>query len=190
MGVILKEETDEPKTFIYPTHIDWEGSKLTCHAYYGSRTVDAMLNEVHNNPQRIVWAGDYADPESTDPEEKNLFDICYDSEYPEITEYKPSNAFKMVMKKRGLYLCNKSKMEYVDLYRDGLRQNAIHPLPLLTAEGNTGQNGGDYYGRNMKMVGSWARDLIFCTAELPEGYKEIRPNFKENMTMDEEKAWK
>ena len=33
------------------------------------------------------------------------------------------------------------------------------PLPLLTSSGN-GQSGGDYAGKHMDIVGSWAGDII------------------------------
>ena len=42
----------------------------------------------------------------------------------------------------------------------------LHPLSLLTAEGN-GRGGGDYNGPNMDMVGTWARDVISMENEAP-----------------------
>jgi hypothetical protein len=53
---------------------------------------------------------------------------------------------------------------------DGWR---IHPLPLLTCEGN-GRGGGDYRGES-DLVGRWSRDLISVEPVLAEleGYKEI-----------------
>ena len=57
---------------------------------------------------------------------------------------------------------------------------AIHPLPLLTCEGN-GRGGGDFYGRRgMKLVGSWARHRISVSNKVPKGYKEIKFNLIEN----------
>ena len=58
----------------------------------------------------------------------------------------------------------------------------MHPLPLLTCEGN-GNGGGDYHSEYGKeYVGTWARDLIGCvsTKKDLEGYTEIIPNFKED----------
>lgn len=86
------------------------------------------------------------------------------------------------------FLVNVTKKEYVDLWEapcvDGY---TIHPLPLLTAEGN-GRGGGDYSGLNMDMVGTWARDYIvvhehnwnFASGLDSQGYKHITPNFMES----------
>lgn len=54
----------------------------------------------------------------------------------------------------------------------------IHPLPLLTAEGN-GRGGGDYHGAHETLVGSWARDVISIEKELPVGYTRLEVNFEE-----------
>ena len=56
----------------------------------------------------------------------------------------------------------------------------IHPLPLLTAEGN-GRGGGDYYGSDMELVGTWARDVISVERQVPEGYSELVCNFTEHI---------
>ena len=53
----------------------------------------------------------------------------------------------------------------------------IHPLPLLTCEGN-GRGGGDFSGEN-EFVGSWARDVVSIEFDAPEGFTEIFPNFRE-----------
>jgi hypothetical protein len=54
----------------------------------------------------------------------------------------------------------------------------IHPLPLLTADGN-GRGGGDYNGEGIDHVGTWARDRISLMKEIPEDFTEITPNFDE-----------
>ena len=54
----------------------------------------------------------------------------------------------------------------------------IHPLPLLTCEGN-GRGGGDFRGDEKGIVGSWARDVISVEKTNPlvttdtMDYKEI-----------------
>lgn len=84
------------------------------------------------------------------------------------------------------FLINTDKMQFVDLwdvpYVDGHR---VHPLPLLTAEGN-GRGGGDYTGLSMNLVGTWARDNITVAEHnwnmydtLKAKYTEIKPNFAE-----------
>ena len=59
-------------------------------------------------------------------------------------------------------------------------QIRIHPLPLLTAEGN-GRGGGDYCGSDMELVGTWARNVISVERQVPEGYSELVCNFTEHI---------
>ena len=47
----------------------------------------------------------------------------------------------------------------------------LHPLPLLTCEGN-GRGGGDFHGSN-ELIGTWARDVISVAAKKPKGFKEL-----------------
>ena len=61
-------------------------------------------------------------------------------------------------------------------------QIRIHPLPLLMAEGN-GRGGGDYYGSDMELVGTWARCVISVERQVPEGYSELVCNFTEHITV-------
>jgi hypothetical protein len=72
----------------------------------------------------------------------------------------------------GRYVINHSKREFVDKTKVPNRDGwYIHPLPLLTCEGN-GKGGGDFRG-DSNLVGSWARDLISVYDTAPENYKEI-----------------
>jgi len=62
-----------------------------------------------------------------------------------------------------------------------MRKNVykIHPLPLLTCEGN-GQGGGDFYGEdNKKLIGKWARNRISIESTKPKGYAELIFDLKE-----------
>jgi hypothetical protein len=59
------------------------------------------------------------------------------------------------------YIVNHTKKVYVK------KTDGLHPLSLLTAEGN-GRGGGDYNGPNMDMVGTWARDVISMENEAPD----------------------
>jgi hypothetical protein len=69
------------------------------------------------------------------------------------------------------FLVNWDRREYVDKHAvtpepDGWR---IHPLPLLTVEGN-GRGGGDFRGADPAgVVGRWTRDHISAAAKAPEG---------------------
>jgi hypothetical protein len=47
----------------------------------------------------------------------------------------------------------------------------LHPLPLLTVEGN-GRGGGDLHDAP-PIVGSWARDVISVEQSVDEGFEQI-----------------
>ena len=80
------------------------------------------------------------------------------------------------------FLVNHNKKEFVDKSKlkeiKDWKGVSIHPLPLLTCEGN-GRGGGDFRGEN-KLIGTWARDSISVETKQPVGFKEIVPNFKES----------
>jgi hypothetical protein len=81
--------------------------------------------------------------------------------------------------KKGKYLINFDKKEFVNKTKvpkdnDGWR---IHPLPLLTCEGN--DRGGskiNFYGDEKGLVGRWSRDIIGSSTNktnIPKEFKEI-----------------
>ena len=53
----------------------------------------------------------------------------------------------------------------------------MHPLPILTCEGN-GRGGGDFH-KGDDLVGKWARNRVTVANEVPEGYSEIEFNLFE-----------
>lgn len=89
------------------------------------------------------------------------------------------------------WLINDDKKLFIDLWDlpcvDGYR---VHPLPLLTAEGN-GRGGGDYSGLDMALVGSWSRDFIRVSeTNWPlledlkrHGYTQMSPLFMETYSI-------
>ena len=104
---------------------------------------------------RVVWAGDYADNEPKS--DKNLYSLADDKDpfYTDIPkDFIPYR-----------FIVNHTKKQYVE------KKGDIHPLPILTAEGN-GRGGGDYYGDSTH-VGTWARDVISVENEVPTGYTEL-----------------
>jgi hypothetical protein len=100
-----------------------------------------------------------------------VYDRCTDK-----TKVKPEYALSIL---DSIYVINHTKKSFVDKTkvpnRDGWR---IHPLPLLTCEGN-GRGGGDYRNDD-KIVGSWARDLISVSSTKPEGFTEVEFNLTED----------
>ena len=169
------------------------GCKLMEHSYIGNLFVTTVKNTLFNNPCQVIWAGDYADHEpDTD---KNMYDLVettslIEAELPYEDMKQVQNVLKEQLRpeaEKMLYLVNKTKGLYVDYSK--VKEDDYHfridPLPLLTAEGN-GRGGGDYEGHNMKLVGSWARDVIYVTDKLPEGLVELIPAFEEGDFEDEE----
>jgi hypothetical protein len=187
MGQYYKPININKKEWLY-SHDYNNGLKLMEHSYIGNNFVNAVENLLIEGgswfKNKIVWAGDYADEEPTS-EWTNLKD-----EYPnkclysiigiEKNEIKPKNTKKIDKKYR--YLCNFDRKEYVDYeaVKEIEKDWKINPLPLLTAEGN-GRGGGDFHedGIGSVFVGTWARNKIGIMVEIPKGFTELDPNFKE-----------
>lgn len=147
------------------------GLKLMEHSYIGNHFVSSFETLIKNNPQRVVWAGDYAD--ECKGRKTNLYNRCKD--------LNKANPTERVSVTETRYIVNHSKKEFVDKFNvpeiATWKGTKIHPLPLLTCEGN-GMGGGDFRGEN-KFVGTWARDIISVESKKPQGYAEINPNFAE-----------
>lgn len=168
--IILKDDTNEVEGWLYSHDFD-NGLKLMEHSWMKNNFVRAVESLLLKTPKRIVWAGDYADEEDTG---KSLYCSCEDS-----TNINRSNISDDVSVDEWIninrYIVNHTKKEYVDKLEvpggdDGWR---VHPLPLLTCEGN-GRGGGDYRGES-ELIGCWARDLISVESNLEEfkDYKEL-----------------
>lgn len=149
-----------------------DGLKLMEHAWSDGPMVAAVVNLLAAENHRLVWAGDYADLE---PDGETLYNRCAS---------RTDAPVKPVVRHRYLY--NVTKQEWLDLAACPAfladwseRPVVIHPLPLLTAEGN-GRGGGDYFGTGMEFIGRWARDVIFVKEFEPKINSEIRPNFVED----------
>ena len=151
-----------------------EGAKLTEHSYMNTNMMNVVeyLISKHGRfyKSRIVWAGDYANPEDSDEEEghgnKESINLYRLADF--YSSYEDS-----VDKSSGGYIVNHTKRLYVDKERQYNENNnifVIHPLPLLISEGN-GRGGGDYRGSNEHLCGTWARDVISIEQEIPDDYK-------------------
>lgn len=159
-------------------HMYQQGLKLMEHSYIGNPFVSAFEFQISEDgpfyKSRVVWAGDYADTEPESDHDgpglemngKNLYSMAMDEERPNLKLQKPLIRDTSMYR----YIVNHTKKQYVD------KQNFIddlHPLPLLTCEGN-GRGGGDYRGSSETLCGSWARDVISADRKAPEGYSELR----------------
>lgn len=163
------------------------GAKLMEHSYIGNSFVEAveflLVDDGEGNKgrwsgNRIVWAGDYANAEPLSG--NNLYSLAEEKDKLKmLIEAVPPNYH---------YLVNWDKKEFVNKTKcNPMTANwntnnmKIHPLPLLTADGN-GRGGGDYHGNthSMNYVGTWAKDRISLMKEIPEDFTEIIPNFDED----------
>ena len=185
--VILGEKTEENhetvKAWMY-SHEYGDGLKLMEHSYQGNNFVSTFEKQLSRkgdyHKSRVVWAGDYADEEpglkiinEGKEYDANLYSLCNDK-----NEIKP----KVSKTDTYPYILNHTKKLFVDKNKvpeikdwEGAK---IHPLPLLTCEGN-GRGGGDFRGDEKGIVGSWARDVISVEKTNPlvttdtMDYKEI-----------------
>lgn len=174
---ILLAEKDEQQAheFIRAFILAFTGQKLMEHSYIDDpfvKCVESLLTpEGMFYKTRLVWAGDYADVEAN--QEKNLYQIADEDK----------NAQKELLTRTLVsadyrYILNHTKQLYVDKNKC---KNTIHPLPLLTAEGN-GRGGGDYRGTNLELVGSWARDVISVERVMPNHFTELVCGFGDDET--------
>lgn len=163
---------------------EWaEGLKLTEHSYIGNNFVKAAMHLIAlHKGKPFVWCGDYADKNFKDEQGKeyNVFNLQKNVNPSQLGTMLDAN--NIDFKSNYKYIVNYSKREYVKLPEEpknnNWRERIIHPLPLLTADGNQ-QGGGDYYGINEDFVGRWAYDRIGVTNKRPH-YKRLKIEFKEN----------
>ena len=142
------------------------GVKLMEHAYIGESVMNIV--EFMLSPKgmfykgRLVWAGDNAEKE---PEcSENLYEMAQNK-----------NDFRMstIPELPYRYIVNHTKQQYVD--KNKVKE--IHPLALLVAEGGAG-GGGDYYGKNDHLCGTWSRDVISMENEIPNTFLELECEFE------------
>lgn len=149
------------------------GAKLMEHSYIGNFLVKAVEKALTNKRYSLIWAGDYADE-----------DYYFRVDEKQFVQNKGKNIITAETEVPR-YIINHTKKVYIDknvLIENNPEKFIIHPLPLLTSMGN-GRGGGDYYGTNMNLVGSWAKDVISLQNDinkLPKSYKEVKIEFKED----------
>jgi hypothetical protein len=171
MCVFLAEDGKYIRAFVDPSSYG-HGLKLAEHSYVGNSVMNSI--EFMLSPSgifyksRLVWAGDYADPETSGQDNA-------DTQGPGPNPYTLYSACHDQMDKM-VYLNKKSEFQYIlnhtkKLFIDKKKIKEIHPLPILVAEGN-GSGNGDYYGDGKEHSGTWARDVISVNNST-EGYEEF-----------------
>jgi hypothetical protein len=185
------------------------GAKLMEHSWAKNPMVRFVERQLMVVPQKVVWAGDYADHEDpttlTPMEIKLLADD--DSEYTNTEKIKENGAnlydlsdlvgklthdennknkyehdYTSVAPLKAKYLINHDKKQFVDKSKTPKDAEGwqIHPLPLLTCEGN-GRGGGDFRGES-NLIGLWARNRISVAtkkSDIPKGFEELIFDIKE-----------
>ena len=151
------------------------GMKLIEHSYIKNSFMSAV--EYLLSPlglfyrSRLVWAGDYADPEPG-----NDTNLNHLSDSKMFVPHLPED-YCEIMEKYN-FIVNHTKKQYVT--KTG---RVYHPLSLLTAEGN-GRGSGDYCGSSEDLIGIWARDLISVELAAPPDYAEIICAFGQELVQD------
>jgi hypothetical protein len=120
------------------------------HSYIGNSFMAVVERQLYNQPQRLVWAGDYADTEQNS--ETNLYHTASNKKTI-LSTHPKEDCLNLLIR----YLVNHDTKQIVELQTKSSDELKIHPLSLLTVEGN-GRGGGDYDGSGP--VGVWARHKI------------------------------
>ena len=172
-----------------PNYDYYNGLKLMEHSWIGNDFCEALAARLVDNPKRVCWVGDYAEPEECDD-----LGFTYDEVWERSDDdyiYVDETDFKMM--KDVKYLINNTKKIYVDLaeyfklsnkleeWNRKMKDWCIFPISLLTALGND-RGGGDFHEGNVgyEDVGTWAFDEIYLTNNLPEGYNKVDVVFIED----------
>lgn len=181
MGQYYKFVSLDKQKSISPLKFD-NGSKLMEHSWLNNDYVGAAMQLISKGQpfygDKIVWAGDYADNEIKNGKEisSNLYSLC--------SNYKIEKIDKNKIKKLR-YLVNLDTKEYVSICKSPIssiwidpitkkkHSYCIHPLPLLTCEGN-GRGCGDFCGEDPnKLVGKWHRSRVVAQTKKPRNCKEL-----------------
>ncbi|MDG1949475.1 MAG: hypothetical protein P8J32_01475 [bacterium] len=195
MGQYYKPISIDAKEFVC-THdaakslgADFCGAKLMEHSWLENKVVRAALLMLSEggawHKTKIVWCGDYADSRSElilqDEDSGDDFEANYYAYASEkFTQVDPTETI------RGCdgYILNHDTKEYVCLQdtppgtADWMDDEGwqIHPLPLLTCDGN-GRGGGDFGGDDPNgLIGKWAYNRISYQTRKPlkaEGFTKL-----------------
>lgn len=172
--VLLNIESHE-----YHRYKPVDGFKLMEFAYYYDNMANLLSSEIYHKPKRVLVLGDYAkESEFKDKRYQEMFNFKKLMELPEETEVYAKFDYT------DKYIVNLSKGEYIKLGNPDSNKLTIFEPLLLCALGN-GKGGGDYYGINSELVGSWAGDIlvIINEEEFNENYsassKALEVSFEE-----------
>jgi hypothetical protein len=183
MGQYYKPINIDKKQFVY-SHDYGNGLKLMEHSWLGNTFVGVVEDLIAEggdwHGDRIVWAGDYADPEKG--RQNNLFTIVDNDTKHKIGPKPTGKKYRYVINDDTKEFVDTKKIPLSDVYYDENGKAwpySIHPLPILTCEGN-GRGGGDFH-KGDDLVGKWARNRVTVATRKPKGYTEIEFNLYEGL---------
>ena len=153
------------------SHDYGNGLKLMEHSYLTNDFVAQVEAHMKGTPQRLVWAGDYA--ENCTSRKSNVYSRCNDNNKGSHESIFPWSETRYILNHTKKLFVDKNKAPHG---KGEWSDYQVHPLPLLTCEGN-GLGGGDYRLENPN-TGTWSRDLISVDSKVPDGFKELVPNFE------------
>ena len=149
------------------------GLKLTEHSWMENQLVLTLCNLLYKMKSRVACIGDYAD-------ECPLHSMVWGESNLEIPKVNVNKSLSFDYK--GKFLVNHSKLLYLsfDEYIEKSTDNdwCLSPILILTSQGN-GQGGGDYFGVNEEVAGSWSWDLISIEDTYNPDYEKVDVYFKE-----------
>ena len=158
------------------------GAKLMEHSYIGNGFVNAVEDLLADSYKGypFVWIGDYADKVSTNTGEHDIYNDANSFIYKDNTQDDFSKKYKKLKASipdeihHYKYLINYTKKEYCIIPEKKENVWQVHPLPLLTCNGNS-LGGGDYMLSNDEYdykedsrIGSWAFNRIGITNDKRE----------------------
>jgi hypothetical protein len=170
----IQNENKEIIGWLY-SHDYGSGLKLMEHSWMKNpfvQTFETLLIEGGQfHKGNVTWSGDYADDVNGG---RDTYGECSEDNKLNIPVGKVSpSKYKYVVNHTLKRFVDKSKVPNIDGWK-------IHPLPLLTSEGN-GQGGGDYRGEDPNgLIGSWAGHSISIESKKPVGYEETIFDLKED----------
>jgi hypothetical protein len=180
MGQYYKPISIDKKQFVY-SHAYGNGLKLMEHSWIGNPFVGIVEDLVAEggawHGDRIVWAGDYADDEKN--RKSNLWSLIGDKDKNEIKPEPTKNKYRYVVNLDTEEFVDTKKVPLSEVYEEDGKEwpFQIHPLPILTCEGN-GRGGGDLHKKS-DLVGKWARNRVIVSKRKPKGYTEMEFNLFE-----------
>lgn len=146
-------------------------AKLMEHSWWQNHTCNAIAKMIYHKTGRLFWCGDYAE----DAFSQMVWEWKCELPLENPEGFTLDGKYIVNWTKKQYIDCDEYKKEYTD--QDGW---TIHPLPLLTAQGN-GLGGGDYHESNIHYadVGIWAGHEISIEDSAPMDFEKVELGFKE-----------